>query len=126
MFREWGGEGEDVAVGVAGYEVTQAVGFIGGLEEDGSATLFDCGAVGVDFFGDDHDGSAANGAVPGGVGAEMELTFAEIDAGVVLELEVDGEAEGVAVEGEGVGDVGDLEDGGGGGGEHGGKYSDGV
>ena len=34
---EWGAEGEDVAVGVAGDEVAEAVRFVGGFEEDGSA-----------------------------------------------------------------------------------------
>ena len=120
-FGEWGGEGEDVAVGVAGDEVAEAVGFVGGFEEDGSAVLFDGGAVVIDLFGDDDDGSAADGAAPSGVGAEVEFAAAEEDAGVVVVAEVDGESEDVAVEGDGDFDVGDLEDGGGGGGEHGGS-----
>jgi len=128
-FAGWGvrggqgrAEGEDVAVGVAEDEVAEAVELVGGLGEDGGAALADwlrdAGAIVVDFFGDDDDGAAAERAAPDGVGAEVELEFAEEDAGVVVVAEVFGEAEDVAVEGEGGGDVGYLEDGGGGGGLH--------
>jgi len=81
--------------------------------------LADGGAIVVDLFGDDDDRAAADGAAPDGVGAEMELTAAEVDAGVVVVAEVDGESEDVAVEADGNFDVGDLKDGGGAGGLHG-------
>lgn len=123
---EWGGEGEDVAVGVAGDEVAEAVRLVGGFEQDRCASLLDGSAVVVDFVSDDDDSSAADGALPGVVGAQMQFTLAEIDAGVVVVAKVFRKAEDVAVEDECGGDVGDLEDGGGGGGEHGREYSDGV
>ena len=47
----------------------------------------------------DDDGAAAEGAVPDGVGAEVEFELAEADAGVVVVAEGFGEAEDVAVEG---------------------------
>ena len=119
LSEQRGAEGEDVAVGVAGDEVAEAVGFVGGLEEDGCAFCADGFAVVINFVGDDDDGSAADWTAPSGVGAEMEFTVAEEDASVVVVTEVDGETENVAVEGDGDFDVGDLEDGGGGCGEHG-------
>ena len=120
---EFGAEGEDVPVGVGEDEVAEAVELVRGVGEDVGAALADEGAVVVNFFGDDDDRAAAEGAVPDGVVAEVEIYLAEGDAGVVVVAEVFGEAEDVAVEGDGGGDVGDLEDGGGGGGEHGGSIA---
>src|SRR5471030_86666 len=126
LARERRAEGEHVAVGVAGDEVAKAVRFVGGFEEDGCAAFFDGGTVVVDLFGDDDNGSAADGSAPDGVGAEMQLELAEEDAGVVAVAEVDGESEDIPVEGDGNFDVGDLEDGGGAGGLHEGKYIGGT
>ena len=76
---EWGGqrraEGEDIAVGVSGDEIAEAVGFVGGFEKYGCAAFFDGGAVVVDLFGDDDDGPAADGAAPDGVGAEIQRNW---------------------------------------------------
>ncbi len=118
---EWGAEGEDIAVGVGEDKVAEAVVLVGGVGEDGGSALAEEGTIVVDFFGEDDDRAAAEGALPEGVLAEMQVYLAEGYTGVVVVAEVFGEAEDVAVEGEGGGDVRYLEDGGGAGGLHGGS-----
>jgi len=117
-------ERQHVAVGVAGDEVAQAVRFVGGFEEDRCAALADGFAIVVDLFGDDDHRTAADGALPNLVRAQMQLELAEEDAGVIVVAEVFAESEDVAVEGDGNFDVGDLKDGGGTDGLHGWEYSD--
>src|SRR5476649_2825773 len=79
LARERHAEGEHVAVGVAGDEVAEAVRFVGGFEKDGCAPLADGCAIVVDLFADDDDCAAAAGALPDGVGAEMQLALTEVD-----------------------------------------------